>query len=99
MSKPVNCRFFYGDYHRGNNYEECRLLQASPNNSRSWKRKHCNTCPVPALLRETNCQDLLLEAEVRKRFLRERVVVTFAVCGKHMLELDDPRYCPQCAEE
>lgn len=97
--KPVNCRYFFGDYHRGNNREECRLLEASPNNQRPWRRKLCDSCPVPNLIFDTNCQDLLLEAAVQKRFLREQVEVTFAVCAKHLLELNDPHHCPECAKE
>lgn len=97
--KPVNCRYFYGDYHRGNNREECRLLDASPGNERPWRRAHCNRCPVPELVMTTNCRDLLLEAAVERRFLSERVEVTFAVCGKHLIELADPEYCPECAKE
>jgi hypothetical protein len=27
------------------------------------------------------------------------VEVTFAICGKHKISLDDPRYCPECAAE
>jgi hypothetical protein len=41
----------------------------------------------------------VLEAEVKKRFLSERVEVTFSVCSKHLIELEDPQFCPQCAEE
>ena len=41
---------------------------------------------------------LALEAEVKRKFLREQVVITFAVCTKHVLELDDPLRCPKCAE-
>lgn len=96
---PVNCRYFFGDYHRGNNREACRLLEASPRNEYPWRRKHCNSCPVPALLLETNCRDLLLEAGVQKGFLRERVEITFAVCARHMIDLEDPHFCPQCAKE
>ena len=99
MDKPVNCRYFYGDYFRGKNHEECRLLDASPENRREWRRKLCDTCPVPALLLSSNCRELGLEAKVSRKFLRDRVEVTFAVCTKHMLELDDPNYCPKCAEE
>lgn len=99
MTKPVNCRYFYGDYHRGANREKCRLLEANPNNGRPWRRKLCDTCPVPEILLMSNCRDLLLEAEVTKSFLRERVVVTFAICSRHMLDLEDPLHCPKCAEE
>ena len=97
--KPVNCRYFYGDYHRGSNREECRLLEANRNNPIAWKRSHCDSCPVPELIIASNCRDLQLEAEVRRKFLRERVEVTFAVCTKHMQELSDPMRCPLCAEE
>ena len=99
MPTPVNCRYFYGDYFRGRNFEECRLLADSPNNRRDWRRKHCDTCPVPALLISSNCRDLALEAEVKRSLLRERVEITFAVCTKHMAELDDPQVCEQCGVE
>ncbi|HXF62559.1 MAG TPA: hypothetical protein VNK95_13140 [Caldilineaceae bacterium] len=99
MTKPVNCRFFYGDYFRGKNKEECRLISANPANSRPWRRKLCDSCPVPGLLIDSNSQDLLLEAEVKRKFLRDGVEVTFAICAKHMIELSDPRHCPQCAAE
>jgi hypothetical protein len=99
MNKPVNCLYFYGDYYRGKEKEECRLLAASPENDRPWKRSHCNSCPVPAILIASNSRDLALEAKIERKFLREQVEVTFAVCAKHMLELSDPLVCPQCALE
>lgn len=98
MSEPVNCRYFYGDYFRGREHEECRLLEASPDNKRPWKRKLCDTCPVPEILRNSNSTNVALEAKVTRRFLRERVEVTFAVCTEHMEQLEDPLYCPACAE-
>jgi len=98
-SGPVNCRYFYGDYHRGRNREECRLLDANPNNQIPWKRKHCDSCPVPALVMTSNTPELVLEGEVKRKFLRERVEVTFAICQKHLIELSDPHYCPKCAAE
>ncbi len=99
MNKPVNCRYFYGDYYRGKEKEECRLLAASPDNQRPWKRGHCNSCPVPGVLIASNCRDLALEAKIERKFLREQVEITFAVCTRHMLELTDPLHCPQCAAE
>lgn len=99
MTKPVDCKYFYGDYFRGRDYEECRLLASSQNNQRPWRRKLCDSCPVPQLLRSTDCHGLALEAEVQRRFFRDRVEVTFAVCTEHMLELDDPSHCPECAAE
>ena len=99
MPNPVNCRYFYRDYHRGKNVEECRLLDENPNNARQWKRKLCDSCPVPELIIVSNSRDLILEAEVKRRFLRDYVEVTFAVCGKHMIELEDGRHCPACTAE
>ena len=99
MTQPVDCKYFYGDYFRGRNHEECRLLDTSPENTRPWKRKLCDTCPVPEILLNSNSESLALEAKIMKRFFREYVKVTFAVCTKHMLELEDPLYCPACASE
>ncbi len=96
---PVSCRYFYGDYHRGRNREECRLLEANPNNQRPWKRALCDSCPVPDLVRSSNTPELVLEAEVNRKFLWNRVEVTFAICQKHLVELDNPQYCPECAKE
>ena len=75
------------------------MLESSPGNARPWKRKLCNSCPVPALLLTSNSRNLLLEVEVKKRFLSERVEVTFSVCSRHLIELEDPQFCPQCAAE
>ena len=99
MSNPVNCRYFYGDYHRGRNVEECRLVQNNPNNDRPWRRKLCDSCPVPETLIVSNCRHLLLEGEVRRKFLRDQVEITLAVCSKHVRELDDGKHCPECAAE
>ncbi len=64
-----------------------------------WKRKICDSCPVPGILRETNCAHLALEGAIHKRFgLLERMEV-FAVCTKHMAQLKDARHCPQCEAE
>ncbi len=98
-TNPINCRYFHGDYHRGRNQEECRLLAASPNNQSAWQRKLCDSCPVPALIITSNSRDLVLEAQVKRKFLRHQVEVTFAICAQHMVELADPNFCPQCAEE
>ena len=97
-NKPVNCRYFYGDYHRGKDYEECRLIKRNPE-SRPWRRALCDSCPVPGILLNTDCQEIALEATVTRKWgLLERVEV-YAVCARHLIELDDPNHCPQCAAE
>jgi len=99
INKPVNCRYFYGDYFRGKNKEECRLIAANPENERPWHRGLCDRCGVPELLITSNCRDLLLEGEVKRKFLRDNVEVTFAICSKHKISLDNPHNCPECASE
>lgn len=96
--RPVQCRYFYGDYHRGRNLEECRLIEANPD-SRPWKRKLCESCPVPEVVMTSNSRDLVLEGEVKRKLIWENVEITFAICQKHMEELADPHYCPKCAAE
>jgi hypothetical protein len=96
--KPIQCRYYYADFHRGRDYEECRLNKRNPD-SRPWRRALCKSCPVPNILLNTNCQEIALEATVVKRFgLIERVEV-FAICARHLIELEDPLYCPECAKE
>ena len=98
MAKPVLCRYYHADYFRGRETEECRLIKRNPD-SRPWKRSLCDSCPVPDILLHTNCQEIALEATVVKKWgVLERVEV-YAVCARHFLELNDPMYCPKCAEE
>lgn len=97
-SKPrPNCRFYYEDYYRGREVQECRLPRSR--NSLRWQRSVCDTCPVPAILRETDCAHLALEGTIRKRFPFGERMEVFAVCTRHMVHLQDPRHCPQCAAE
>jgi len=96
--KPVACRYYYADYHRGRDTEECRLIKRNPD-SLPWHRSLCDKCPVPDILLNTNCKEIALEATVVKKWgLLERVEV-YAICAKHFIELEDPKFCPLCAEE
>ncbi len=99
MVTPVDCPYFYADYHRGRAFETCRLIERNPDNRRPWRRSLCSSCPVPGILRETTCPHLALEASVVRRYgLFERVAI-FAVCTRHLKELADPRRCPDCQAE
>lgn len=96
MSKPVDCPYFYVDYHRGRDFETCRLIERNRENRRRWQRSLCNTCPVPGILRATTCRHLALEASVERKWgLIDRVAV-YAVCTEHLIELKDPKRCPAC---
>ena len=91
------CRFYYEDHFRGREKEECRLLQRNPNAGR-WKPSHCNTCPVPDILRQNACPNLALEGRIHKSLLglREQVTV-YAVCTSSLKEVDNPAVgCGEC---
>ncbi|GAB4557145.1 MAG: hypothetical protein Kow0047_01260 [Anaerolineae bacterium] len=96
MNKPVNCPYYYYDYYRGREVEECRLIAMNPN-SRPWRRSLCDTCPVPDILNRSNCQHLALEAYVERRWHLFDHIEVFAVCTESIEQLPNPRYCPHCA--
>ncbi len=51
------CKYFYGNYFRGRNTEECRLLRES---EQTWTSSLCATCPVPDVMRANACEFLRL---------------------------------------
>jgi hypothetical protein len=96
MSDPVDCPYYYADYHRGRDFETCRLIERNRENRRRWQRSLCNSCPVPGIRRATTCKHLALEASVERKFgLFDRVSV-YAICTEHLIELKDPKHCPAC---
>lgn len=93
------CRFYYEDYHRGHETQECRLI-ARNSRGGAWKPSLCARCPVPDILRQNACGNLALEATVKKGLLglNERVEV-FAVCAKKGERVTQPaRGCGSCHE-
>ncbi|MFZ2488626.1 MAG: hypothetical protein WAZ19_10935 [Anaerolineae bacterium] len=97
-NKPdPNCRYFYHDYFRGSETMECRLPKSS--DSLRWERSICDTCPVPDLVRETNCPHLALEGTIRKRRPFGTRMDVFAICTKHMVQLKEAGFCAQCADD
>jgi len=91
------CPYFYGDYFRGRNQEECRLLPGtSP--EMTWTPALCNDCPVPGITRANACEHMVLTARVERRLLglirRVEVVV---YCRKCECDVEDPHIgCGQC---
>jgi hypothetical protein len=91
------CRYFYGDYRRGRNHEECRLLEESTPRQQ-WTRDLCKTCPVPGILMANACPHIVLTGHVRKTFLglRRRVEVS-AYCTLSKQDVAEPQIgCRQC---
>ena len=74
------CRYFFGDYYRGRNFEECRLLSAA-NPRMEWKPDLCTNCPVPEILLANACQNLSLSPYFERKFpLLKKTVGVKPVC-------------------
>jgi hypothetical protein len=90
------CPWFYGDYFRGRNTEECRLLNAA---GQAWSRDLCFTCPVPAVARANACEHLRLKPRVIRpasAAFRRRVSIT-ASCAKTNRDVAEPEIgCGEC---
>ncbi len=98
MQTPAGkqCSYFYGNYFRGRNEEECRLLLAS---GERWTRDLCSTCPVPAIQQANACEFLKLRAHVTRpitSMLQRRVQVS-AYCEKVKRTVAEPAIgCGEC---
>lgn len=93
------CKFYYGDYVRGRESEECRLIDNNPE-SEKWVPALCQTCPVPDILLSNQCQHLHLYGRVGKTlFGLSKKVEVEAFCDQHFLEVKEPRLgCGHCHE-
>ena len=91
------CRYFYGDYFRGRQREECRLLSsASP--PLPWKADLCRTCPMPDILLANECPFLVFKPALMRPFpfLRQAVTVQ-AYCTKTKRDVAEPHIgCGEC---
>ena len=93
----TECPYFYGDYYRGRNQEECRLLEAAPP-ANHWTPDLCRTCPVPAITRANACPHLVLTASISKTLLGlRRQVKIEAYCTKTNQAVSEPQIgCGEC---
>ncbi len=91
------CSYFYGDYYRGRNVEECRLLQAF---NLPWQPQTCQTCPVPGIQMANACPHMRLLPRLERPFpfIRRQVAVQ-AVCDLTKRKGFDPHVgCGSCHE-
>lgn len=91
------CSYFYGDYYRGRQVEECRLLKDS---NLPWRPQFCETCPVPGIQMANACKFMRLLPRLERPFpfIRQQVAVR-AVCDKTNREGFDPHVgCGNCHE-
>jgi hypothetical protein len=95
MKTPAGseCKYFYGDYYRGRDHEECRLVGSA------WSRDLCRTCPVPSIGMANACEFMQLHAEVTRPLsavFQRRVKVT-PFCEKTRRSGFDPHIgCGEC---
>ena len=93
------CRYFYANYFRGRNKQECRLIGNKPNEP-SWSPGLCRDCSVPKILSANACTHLVLDARVTRTWagLKRRVTVE-ASCTKTLAEVARPAVgCGACHE-
>ena len=91
------CQYFYGDYYRGRQHEECRLLEsAAP--PLPWRRELCNTCPVPGILRANACDHMTLSPRLERPFpFTKQQVKVRTYCDRSRRTGFDPHVgCGQC---
>ena len=102
MKTPAGreCHYYYEDFHRGRNRQECRLLLHATRQA-AWRPTDCARCPVPDILWANASPDLHLTATVNTGFLGiGRHVSVTAICKKHERIIEDPYVgCHQCARE
>lgn len=90
------CTFFFGDYYRGRNFEECRLVSGS-DSQKDWSTKICKSCPVPNILQANACKSMQLTGVIKKDFgfIKRMNVTTY--CDKSKAKVKEPHVgCGQC---
>lgn len=92
----IECPYFYGDYFRGRNMEECRLLKAA---GERWTPDLCKTCPVPGISRANACEFLKLNPTVGRPLhaaFQRRVQIS-AYCEKTKRDVAETHIgCGEC---
>jgi hypothetical protein len=95
----VECRFYYEDFNRGREIQECRLIQGNPA-SAPWQPGLCRTCPVPDILRANGCPNMVLTARVGRRWLLFEQVRVDAFCTLAQEKVSEPKVgCGRCQQE
>ena len=91
------CTFYYEDYHRGREMQQCRLAQQSGSIG-DWSSYLCKGCPIPSIQQANSCESLLLSGEVQRGFLGlARSMHVTANCTKTRVEVEEPEIgCGQC---
>jgi hypothetical protein len=91
------CRYFYGDYFRGRQHEECRLL-ASNTPPLPWRREFCFTCPVPGIHMANACPHMGLIPNLTRPFpfIKQQVQVHTICMQTNRTGFDAHVGCGEC---
>ena len=95
-----DCRFYYEDFHRGRELQECRLIKENPD-SMQWVPGDCSRCPIPEILNANASKNLELKLTVVPKLLGlRREMHVEARCLKHDVAIEDAFVgCLQCNAE
>jgi hypothetical protein len=102
MKTPAGkeCKYYYGDFHRGRSEQACRLIEGNPD-SPPWYPGLCHSCPVPDILAANGSSTLKLDGKVVKKFfgLKQQVEVE-GWCSECFNVIPNPwQGCPNCAHK
>jgi hypothetical protein len=90
------CRFFFGDYYRGRNIEDCRLIDDNAS-KKNWSTKICKSCPVPDILQANACKHMQLSGDIKKDFGFIKRMNVIAYCAKSKTKVKEPHIgCGNC---
>ena len=91
------CPYYYEDFHRGRQIQECRLIKRTPNGG-TYTPDLCAGCRVPRIVLANACKHMVLEARVNSTFLglRKKVDIS-AFCNLSEEDVKEPEIgCGQC---
>jgi hypothetical protein len=93
------CSYYYEDFHRGRNTQECRIPKAPK--SAAWRPEYCAKCPVPRILLANASATMELTLNIKQTFLGfGRKMEVMAHCLRHDIPIADPYVgCEQCNKE
>jgi hypothetical protein len=88
------CTYYYEDFRRGRELQECRLL----GNNAGWKSVLCRNCPIPGILIANACPEMVLRGSIAPGILGigRRVKIT-TWCRRSNRSGFDPHIgCGEC---
>lgn len=93
----TECPYYYEDFHRGRNRQECRLIASTPGGG-TYTPDLCARCRIPRIILANACPNMVLEARVVSGLLglRRRVEIA-ASCTRSGGIVQEPEVgCGQC---